>query len=480
MSCVVKKWAGNTADLFIDFSRYIQSSEVQAACATHKGDFSRQRKFPWYDLLFYLIFRSEKTANSELTRYFADMGRSSERISKQALFKAAKKLNPEVFSGLTLKFSELFYRSHLVKKYRGYLLLAEDGTTLEIPKSRQSLDEFGYVENQSTVKGDSYIHKASSHSAILYDVTNGIAVDFLMRPFRYSEIPLAIEHLNRTDAILHGQKIVYLADRYYDSAELFRLLELRGYRYCVRAKSNMFKHQVAAMKSDDEWITVVLNGQWLKRLKYEQARESFMKDPVLHVRVVKYRHRSVDRATGEIKETELTYFTDLDEKEFSSEEIAALYAKRWDIEVSYKSLKSGYELERYFSNDCSIARCAVCAKVLYHNLVGVIRKEMDRSLSKKRSHTEYAYAVNITQLNDHIRKNNLLYMIFHRRRSGIIGLINDVIGLADKIKVPVRPDRHEMRWGKVISVSKPTRFRIDGRNWPNTIRFKHRLMTVRP
>jgi len=354
--------------------------------------------------------------------------------------KAAKKLNPEVFSDLTLKFSELFYRSHLVKKYRGYLLLAEDGTTLEIPKSRQSLDEFGYVENQSTVKGDSYIHKAnSSHSAILYDVTNGIAVDFLMRPFRYSEIPLAIEHLNRTDAILHGQKIVYLADRYYDSAELFRLLELRGCRYCVRAKSNMFKHQVAAMKSDDEWITVVLNGQWLKRLKYEQARESFMKDPVLHVRVVKYRHRSVDRATGEIKETELTYFTDLDEKEFSSEEIAALYAKRWDIEVSYKSLKSGYELERYFSNDCSIARCAVCAKVLYHNLVGVIRKEMDRSLSKKRSHTEYAYAVNITQLNDHIRKNNLLYMIFHRRRSGIIGLINDVIGLADKIKVPVPP-----------------------------------------
>lgn len=447
---------------------------------TQKGDFSRRRKFPWYDLLFYLIFRSEKTINSELTRYFADMGRSSERISKQALFKAAKKLNPEVFSDLILKFSELFYRSPLVKKYRGYLLLAEDGTTLEIPKSRQSLSEFGYVENQSTRKSDRYIHKASSHSAILYDVTNGIAVDFLMRPYRYSEIPLAIEHLERTEKILHGRKIIYLADRYYDSVELFRLLELRGCHYCVRAKSYVFKHQVAAMKSDDEWITMSLNNPWLKRLKYDQARESFMKNPAFRVRVVKYRHRSENQATGEIKETELTYFTDLSEKEFSSEEIAALYARRWDIEVSYKSLKSDYELERYFSTDCNIARCAICAKILYHNLVGVVRKEIDRTLAKKHGNARHVYAVNISQLNEHVRKNNLLYLIFQKKKAGIIELIMNVIGLADKLKVPVRPDRHEMRWGRIVSVSKPARFRIDGRNWPNTIRYKHILITLRP
>jgi len=90
MSCAVKKRAKNTADLFTEFSRYIQSGEVQSACVTQEGDFSRRRKFPWYDLLFYLIIRSEKTANSEMTRYFADMGRSSERIFKQALFKAAR------------------------------------------------------------------------------------------------------------------------------------------------------------------------------------------------------------------------------------------------------------------------------------------------------------------------------------------------------------------------------------------------------
>ena len=49
-----------------------------------------------------------------------------------------------------------------------------------------------------------------------------------------------------------------------------------------------------------------------------------------------------------------------------------------------------------------------------------------------------------------------------------------------KIKVPVRPDRHEKRWGRVVSSGHPTRFRLDGRNWPNTIRTKGRLQTVRP
>ena len=41
-----------------------------------------------------------------------------------------------------------------------------------------------------------------------------------------------------------------------------------------------------------------------------------------------------------------------------------------------------------------------------------------------------------------------------------------------KIKVSARPDRHEKRWGKVVMSGHPTRFRLDGRNWPNTIKIK--------
>jgi len=59
----------------------------------------------------------------------------------------------------------------------------------------------------------------------------------------------------------------------------------------------------------------------------------------------------------------------------------------------------------------------------------------------------------------------------------IMELISKII---NKIKVTVRPGRHYKRWGRVISQSKPMRFRLDGREWPNTISWNGRLMTIKP
>ena len=77
--------------------------------------------------------------------------------------------------------------------------------------------------------------KATSRSAALYDVTNGLIVDFTMRRFKDSEIPIAIEQLESIP-LLQGYSAIYLADRYYNSVELFSILESYGLKYCVRGK----------------------------------------------------------------------------------------------------------------------------------------------------------------------------------------------------------------------------------------------------
>lgn len=58
----------------------------------------------------------------------------------------------------------------------------------------------------------------------------------------------------RTQNILKGKKVIYLADRYYGSAQIISHLESLGYNYCIREKSNFYKKQVANMTTDDEWI----------------------------------------------------------------------------------------------------------------------------------------------------------------------------------------------------------------------------------
>lgn len=226
-----------------------------------------------------------------------------------------------------------------MKTYKGYILLAEDGTTLNLYKTDQSIHKFGFIKNQY-IRNENHVMKAISQSAALYDITNGLIVDFCMKRCTDSEIPIAIEHLAQI-SLLKGHSAIYLADRYYNSVELFSILESKGLKYCIRGKSNFFKHYIEKMKTNDEWIEVKIDKEWMKRLKYDQPKERFSKDPIIKIRVVRYCYQI--RKKGKDMTIDLIYFTNLSQEEFSSENIVHLYSKRWGIETSYKTLKTDLE-----------------------------------------------------------------------------------------------------------------------------------------
>ncbi|MBR3241246.1 MAG: IS4 family transposase [Parasporobacterium sp.] len=472
------------AKLFRKFGAYIRSEEVRDLCRKKSSDFTRIFKFPWFDILLYVIFRCKECVTSELSSYYAGIGWPEKRVSRQAAFKALKKLNPRVFDPLIHKFTELFYQSSLVKTFRGYLLLAVDGTTLNLPAGTLSLKRFGFSPSFH-IKTEADAKKATSRSSALYDVTNGIILDFVMRRYKDSELPIAIDQLSRVIQYIRGKSAIFLADRYYDSVEVFSVLEGYGMKYCIRGKANFFKHYVEKMKSNDEWISVHISNAWRKRRKYDQSRQRFETDPWIMIRVVKYQYTYFTKK-GLPVTTDLIYFTNLSEQEFSSVDIVALYAKRWQIEVSYKTLKTDYEWERFFSSDCDTEICAIYGKVIFHNFCGVIRKQLDRMLEEdlvipeNASTNKYEFRVNIKQLNNLIRDEGLCRAI----RSGNTGKMENIFILTvlmiHKIKVSVRPDRHEKRWGKVVMSGHPTRFRLDGRSWPNIVNVNGRLHTIKP
>ena len=468
------------SEFFSAFGKIILSEEIRSAIRKKPTDFIRKFKFPWFDVLLYLIFRHEKCTQSELSTYYATMGKRELRISKQAAFKAIKKVNPAVFPLLIRKFVELFYRSSLVKTYKGYILLAEDGTTNELTATEESLSKFGFSQNQH-VKSSEDAHKATSRSSALYDVTNGIIVDFRMEEFNKSEIPIAIEQLRSSYNLFNTRKVIFLADRYYPSVELFALLETYGFNYCIRAKSNFFKKQIADMKSDDEWITVTLDNAWLKRLKYDESKKRFGKNHTIRIRVVRQKYTYFDES-GEQKTAELIYFTNLSKEEFSKQDIIILYSRRWDLEVSYKTLKTDYEWERFFSSECDTEMCSIYAKVVFHNIVGVVRKELNQFFENDNSGKDhkYRFVVNITQLAKLMREYGILRYIRSRNRKSISRIMDLIYEMRHKIKVPVRPNRHNKRWGRIVTTNSPTRFRLDGRNWPKVVNKKGMLMTVKP
>ena len=83
--------------MFSWFGRFIKSEEVRVATRKAPNYFVRKYKFPWYDVLLFLIFRCRKCIGSELSQYYSQLGLSQLRISRQAAFKAIKKVDPSVF-----------------------------------------------------------------------------------------------------------------------------------------------------------------------------------------------------------------------------------------------------------------------------------------------------------------------------------------------------------------------------------------------
>ena len=464
--------------MFSWFGRFIKSDEVLVATRKFSNAFVRKFKFPWYDVLLFLIFRCQKCISSELSRYYSDIGLSELRISRQAAFKAVKKVNPSVFGLLIHRLAERFYQSDLVKNYKGYVLLAEDGTTLNLYKTDESMKKYGYVPNKTVTSEDKAL-KATSRSAALYDVTNGLIIDFKMKRYKDSAIPIAIEQLDSVP-LLNGHPAIYLADRYYDSVELFSILESKGLKYCIRGKTNFFRHYVEEMKTNDEWIRVRIDKLWQRRLKYEQPKERFSKDPYIDIRVVKH-HYVIHTKDGRMDSVDLIYFTNLSQEEFDSNEIAHLYSKRWAIETGYKTLKTDLEWKRYFSRDCDSETCAIYAKVVFHNLCGILRKEMDQELAALNSEeNKHEYQVNCKQLSELIRDEKIMRWMRNDNPDRITRMIDLIKLQINKIKVPVRPNRHYKRWGRIIKQGKPTRFRIDGRDWPNTRSYNGVLITTSP
>ena len=263
-------------------------------CRKRKKDFTRNRNMNFYSIIYYFIFRNRTTTNADLTHFYSSIDKFERRISKQALNKAIKKLNPNVFTYLINQFASIYYASSLPKKYRDYLLIAEDGTYMEIPYNVYNINDFQFCMNQH-VHDIFDVKKVQSKAGGLYDVTNGLFIDFSLKPAPYSETPLAFAHLYRTKKILKNQKIIYLADRYYGSAEIISHLEFLKYNYVIRGKSNFYKKQVALMQSDDEWIEVegVENG--VKNLTVSlEAKELRKEKPIFKIRVIKRTYKYTD------------------------------------------------------------------------------------------------------------------------------------------------------------------------------------------
>lgn len=444
------------AELLNDFCDVIRTEECIRLGRKELQHFTRKRKLTFFKVIIYFIFRYGKYSNQDLTHFFSALDDFSNKPSKQALFSAMRKVDPDVFYHLIQNFAKLFYGSRLVKRYRGYLILAEDGSRLDAPLSDDAIDMFGFHTGQH-VKCREDVKSVASRIGGLYDVTNGFFPSVTIKGCHDSELSLAHQNISKISELINGQPTIFLADRYYGGIELFQTLQMQGIYFCIRGKSRCYEEQIRSIETDG-WIRLNITERWLHRLNNAELCQCISDQEQVTVRVIKH---TLDHPNKD-GETQHLYFTNLPDDEFSAQDIADLYKMRWDIETNFKYYKLDLETERFNTNDCQVYLCKVLAKVILLNFVGIIKAEANAKLRLKRTekHTE-GFKTKFNCLLDSVLHSCLLKALFEHNMRLSKMILKEILLTAFKNAVPIRNNRHYDRNRQVKRTK--YRFSCDGR-----------------
>lgn len=357
-----------------------------AGLYTNGPAFSRTRKLPLNTMLHFLIAAEGGSLAKEL-----------HRAGIEATPAAVSQRRAEIPSNA---FREVFERFNAAtahtdsETFRGYRVLAVDGSAVNIPFNPDA-DSFLRVDT----------HPKGGYNALhiipLFDVLNKTFVDLTIQPeSRMDEIGALIGMLKENG---FQDKTLILADRGYESYNLLaHLLEKPNVAFAVRVKQHhgalrevarlpmleldcdiSFTLSTTQTNADKEKRHIYLQVPKKSKAgsKTRQARWDFPSPYPMRLRIVRF---ALDSGQFETIATNLP-------RDFSPEDIKALYHSRWEIETAFRNAKYTIGLTNLHGRCDAFCEQEVYAALIAFNFVSRISRT---AVIRQPENGVYAYKVN--------------------------------------------------------------------------------------
>ena len=273
------------------------------------------------------------------------------------------------------------------------------------------------------------------------------------------------EHLEKLLPVMEGKKVIFLADRYYGSAEFFKFYEMHGFKYIVQAKKNFFKKLIAEHEGENDFeIGIKFDKAWIKRIKQDVVRKAIENAPHLKIKVVKGTYTYVEKHKNKEKEitVDTMHFTNLDD-DFETDDIIDIYhLDHWTIESAYDVLKNDLDIERFNTHNPIGIRNEIMGKVIFYNIERLMFMDAKEKVKVKED-VVYQYIPNNKHLINMLRTGEFIKGFFNGLKKKTY---SKIIKAASAEKIPVRKGRHYKKWGKFYRSIPNNRHRIDGRRDP--------------
>jgi len=385
--------------------RIIHDTRTKVEARFNPQSFTRNRKLPFADIVCLLMDMQKTALQARLNHFFAKTGQEVS-MTEQALSKARNQFDHSPFEKMLRSVVAEEYSGNSTPKWKGYHLVAVDGSSAQVPDTAETREYFGALGRNGG--------HACVGLSILYDVENTWVLNPIFTVAAMDERGNLLKHISfLSDRFPHiAENALILLDRGYQSTKVFEALEQAGMKYICRC-SRCFLSSVNKAPHGDSVIEQ--DGRRLRVYKF----------------LLK---------TGE-EETLITNLFDADCSDFPE-----LYAKRWGIETAYGTLKNKLCVESFSGKTVNTVLQDLWASMVLMNLVATLRDEANQAVkaARERKPNKHEYATNTGALIVSLRDEFIFCCL---RKNSYLGSLrlNKLISMISRSVLPVRPGRTSPR-----------------------------------
>jgi hypothetical protein len=368
----------------------ISNNELIDKFSVAPEHFIRSRKLPFDKLVFFILKLCKKTLSIELEQFFENIGNQT-CCSVSAFVQQRLKLEPFFFYYWNKVLLESFshYYGKAAQKWKGYRIIAADGSNISLINNTALNRYFGGQSNQQS----SYTQAKTFYH---YDVLNELVLLARIEAYRYGEMQMAYDSVGNIE-----DDMIMIYDRYYSNYKMVALhmWQEKERKFVIRGneRQNLIKSFInSGKRSAIAFMTPSTPSvAGLRECGFVVTSKSLLK-----VRLVRV---DLDHSV-EVLITNLW-----EEDGFGHELFKDLYFMRWGIETNISIQKNILQLEAFSGLTVRSVLQDFYATIMVTNLHSILIKEAQQTVDNTTKHHKHPKKINKNKSLGKL-KVNLVYL----------------------------------------------------------------------
>lgn len=352
--------------------------------------------------MFILILRNSVKSLQLILNEFVIDANKDYSITAGAFTKARKKLKHTAYIELNDDIIGIYYKDQDIKRFRGFRILAFDGSKITLPEHNEVKEKFG-IKSIGNHTGNDLGEYSRATFQSCYDVLNNIAIKSILGHGSSYEVDLAEEMISSLKS-----DDLSIFDRGYAAYPFIARLIKEKKHFIIRCSKASFTAAQNMFNDDSpKSMNVILDVPHRHKKKINRLKLP----STIKIKLVR-----VILSTGEI---EVLATSLLDETVFSEDDFKYLYSLRWGVETFFSKIKGRLALENFTGKTVESIYQDFWATIFISNLETIMIEDIEEKINADKPTGNKKIKIN-KAVSFNVIKNMAFEIFFNEPDKGLV------------------------------------------------------------